>query len=208
MPSALWNSKDMEAANDAELIAHCRRREDAAWRELVRRYHRLVYAIPQRYGLDRHAATEIFTAVFSELWRSLDSVEQPDQIRAWLSTVARRRSLFLLREQARWVSLDQPAGEEWREPADPNPFGDEVLIAAEREQKIRNAIEDLPARCRALLDWLFYTDPPPAYDEIADRLGLSRNSIGFLRSRCLKKLRDAFEMQRIDNTRRSTTEPV
>lgn len=208
MPTMPRTAKELEGSDDAELVARCRQRDDAAWRELVRRYHRLVYVIAQRYGLDHHAAAEIFTAVFSELWRSLDQLEQPGQVRAWLSTVARRRSLFLLREQARWVSLDQADGEQWLEPADPNPFGDAVLIAAEREQEIQNAIETLSNRCRSLLEWLFYTDPVPAYEEIAARLGLSKNSIGFLRSRCLKKLRDAFEMRRIDNTRRSSTEPV
>jgi RNA polymerase sigma factor (sigma-70 family) len=202
------NVKGLEKLGDSELVTRCRQRDEAAWREMVWRYHRLVYSIAQRYGLDHHSATEVFTAAFSELWRSLDQIEQPDQVRAWLSTVARRRSLFLLREQARWVSLDQPAGEEWMEPIDPNPVGDTVLIAAEREQALRDAIDSLSSRCRSLLEWLFYTDPVPAYEEIAERLGLSRNSIGFLRSRCLKKLRDAFEMQRIGDTGRSTTEPV
>ena len=211
MPTTIRNSHGLENADDAELVARCRLREEAAWRELVRRYQRLVYSIPQRYGLDHHAATEIFTAVFSELWRSLDRVKQPAQVRAWLATVARRRSFLLLQERARWVSLDQPPGEEWgqwQELADPNPFGDDVLIAAEREQEIRIAIQSLPGRCRSLLEWLFYADPAPAYEEIAERLGLSKNSIGFLRSRCLKKLRDAFELQQVDNTGRNTTEPV
>lgn len=207
MPT-IWDSRGLEKADDVELVARCRQREEAAWRELVRRYQRLVYSIPQRYGLDHHAATEIFTAVFSELWRSLDQVKQPAQVRGWLATVARRRSFLVLQERARWVSLDQPAWDEWHELADPKAFGDEVLIAAEREQEIRDAIQSLSGRCRSLLEWLFYTDPAPAYDEIARRLGLSKNSIGFLRSRCLKKLRDAFEMQRTDNSRRNTTEPV
>lgn len=207
-PTPVRTSQGLEKIDDADLVARCRRHEDAAWRELVRRYQRLVYSIPQRYGLDQHAAAEVFTAVFAELWHSLDQVEQPAQVRAWLATVARRRSFLILRERARWVSLDQPESQEWLEPADPNPFGDDVLIAAEREQDIREAIQTLSGRCRTLLEWLFYADPAPAYDEIALRLGLSKNSIGFLRSRCLKKLRDAFEMQSMDHNRRTPPEPM
>ena len=173
-----------------------------AWRELVNRYQRLVYSIPQRYGLEAGIASEVFTATFSELWRCLDRLDQPEFVRAWLATVARRRSLAALREQSRWVSLDQSGADGWQEPTDPAPAGDEVLIAAEREQTMRDAIQDLPERCRELLGWLFFTEPVPAYDEIARRLGVSRNSIGFLRSRCLKKLKQAFHAQTPDSSAR------
>jgi len=36
---------------------------------------------------------------------------------------------------------------------------------------------------------LFYEQPPIPYDEVARRLGLATGSIGFIRGRCLKKLR-------------------
>lgn len=208
MSTVLWKSGGVQDESDAELFARCRDNDEAAWRELVRRYQRLVYSIPQRYGLDNQSATEIFTGVFTELWRNLHRIEQPEQVRAWLATVARRHSLVAAREQARWVSLDQPDAEEWREPTDSSPSGDDLLLAAEREQEMRAAIAMLPDRCRSLLEWLFYADPAPAYGEIAERLGLSRNSIGFLRSRCLKKLRDAFELQQVENTRRRSTSPI
>ena len=45
---------------DAELVARCQRGEAAAWRALVRRYQRPVYAVGRRAGL-----------------QGLDSVDQP-----------------------------------------------------------------------------------------------------------------------------------
>ncbi len=46
----------------------------------------------------------------------------------------------------------------------------------------------MPARCRKLVEMLFYGQPPPPYAEVAARLGLATGSIGFIRGRCLKKL--------------------
>jgi DNA-directed RNA polymerase specialized sigma24 family protein len=40
---------------------------------------------------------------------------------------------------------------------------------------------------------LFYEDPPLPYAEVATRLGLAEGSIGFVRGRCLKKLREQLE---------------
>ena len=36
---------------------------------------------------------------------------------------------------------------------------------------------------------LFYEQPPLPYNEVARRLGLATGSIGFIRGRCLQKLR-------------------
>jgi len=59
----------------------------------------------------------------------------------------------------------------------------------EREQSVREAIAALPDRCRELVQLLFYQQPPMPYDEVARKLGLATGSIGFIRGRCLKKLR-------------------
>jgi DNA-directed RNA polymerase specialized sigma24 family protein len=37
---------------------------------------------------------------------------------------------------------------------------------------------------------LFFEHPPRPYEEVASSLGLAVGSIGFIRGRCLKKLRD------------------
>lgn len=40
---------------------------------------------------------------------------------------------------------------------------------------------------------LFFDDPPRAYDEVARTLSLAKGSIGFIRGRCMDKLRSALE---------------
>ena len=180
--------------SDAELVAACRRGREDAWAALVARYQRLVFTVAHSHRLNPADGAEVFDAVFTEFWRALPRIEHPDQVRAWLVTVTRRHCLAHWRHQRRWVSLSDPDTAA-ADPPDPTPVGDAVLLEAEREHAMRTALDQLPTRCRRLLEWLFFTDPPPAYQEIGRRLGLAPNSIGFIRSRCLRKLRDAFEAQ-------------
>ena len=162
--------------------------------DAVNRYHGLVFSIPLRYGLAADDANEVFDAVFSELWRSVERLEQPERVRFWLMAVARRLSMAKRQSQRSLVSFADWDQLQLREPATGGELaGDAVLIAAQRSQHMKDALADLSHRCRELVEWMFYADPAPTYEEMARRLGVARNSLGFLRGRCLKQLRLAFE---------------
>ncbi|MFY9692037.1 MAG: sigma-70 family RNA polymerase sigma factor, partial [Candidatus Acidiferrales bacterium] len=59
----------------------------------------------------------------------------------------------------------------------------------EEEQRIRRVLDDLPPRCRQLMQMLFFEEPPRPYQEVARELGIAPGSIGFIRQRCLDRLR-------------------
>jgi hypothetical protein len=44
-----------------------------------------------------------------------------------------------------------------------------------------------------MINLLFFENPPLAYHQVAQKLKLATGSIGFIRGRCLKKLRKALE---------------
>ena len=66
-------------------------------------------------------------------------------------------------------------------------------MALEEESILREAIGQLSYRCRDLIQWLFYSDPIPHYREVAERMGVATNSVGFIRERCMRKLRALLE---------------
>jgi len=55
------------------------------------------------------------------------------------------------------------------------------------------SIVKLTERCQQVIKALFFEDPFPGYATIAARLGLSANSIGFTRDRCLERLGKLLE---------------
>jgi DNA-directed RNA polymerase specialized sigma24 family protein len=44
-----------------------------------------------------------------------------------------------------------------------------------------------------MLTMLFWEEPTPPYDEVAERLGMPLGSLGPTRGRCLEKLRERLE---------------
>src|SRR6185369_10459100 len=77
---------------DLQLVLACRRGDELAWERLIRRYQRLIYAIPLRDGLDHAQAAEVFQEVFTTLFQKLNDLEQPERLHAWLVTTARRKT--------------------------------------------------------------------------------------------------------------------
>ncbi len=185
--------------DDATLVARCRRGDEAAWRTLVMRYQRLVYAIVRRFGDDEHAAADVFQTVFSRLMQHLPKLADPSRLQAWIVTTAKREALLQRKRAQRTVSMhrtpdpgDGEAGgwaDDW-EPADDAASPEESLDELQQLHTVRQALEQMDERCRTLLGLLFRDeDERVPYDEVARRLGLPVGSIGPTRARCLGKLR-------------------
>lgn len=177
--------------SDLQLVLACRRGDQLAWEKLIRRYQRLIYAIPLRAGLDEDHAAEIFQDVFTTLFQKLNDLEQPEKLQAWLVTTTRRKTLHLISKaqvrQQSLVNTDEPPylATSIRDSA---PLPDEHLLMLEEQHRIRMALSSLDERCRALLEMLFYLPEPPSYADIATSLGIPEGSIGPTRARCLAKL--------------------
>jgi RNA polymerase sigma factor (sigma-70 family) len=177
--------------SDLELVLACRRGDQLAWEKLIRRYQRLIYAIPLRAGLDEDQAADIFQDVFTTLFEKLDDIEEPERIHAWLVTTARRKTWRLISTAQVRPRLDSYADLPANESAaiyDEAPLPDEQLLILEEQHRIRTALSLLDERCRNLLEMLFYRADRSSYAEIAASLGIPEGSIGPTRARCLEKL--------------------
>ena len=177
--------------SDLQLVLACRRGDQLAWEKLIRRYQRLIYAIPRRAGLDDDQAAEIFQDVFTTFFQKLNDIEEPERLQAWLVTTARRKTLRTISQIHRRPGADANADEPEDEVAgtpDQAPLPDEQLVILEEQHMVRMALSSLDPRCRTLLQMLFYRSEPASYTEIASALGIPEGSIGPTRARCLGKL--------------------
>lgn len=82
--------------SDRDLIRACRRGDSGAWKRLLKKYERLVFSIPLRYGLSREDAADILQATFTTLIQGFDDFSEEGNLGAWLATVAHRRTWRLL----------------------------------------------------------------------------------------------------------------
>src|SRR5215510_6653923 len=170
----------MEEQTDEALVRDCRRGSQAAWESLVKRYQRLIYAIPRRAGLNESASADVFQTVFAKLVERLDHIEQPDRIQAWLVTTARRETwrVILGNKSIRSISPSEDSELDEVDIPDNAPLPDEELIRLEQQHEVRTAVDSLDKRCRELLEMLFYRPALASYTEIAESLGMTTGSIG------------------------------
>lgn len=167
-----------EPAGDADLLRRCRRRESAAWDQLVGRYERLVYTVALQGGLTPENAADVTHATFVALIDALDRLRDDERLPSWLMTVARRQA-WRARNLGRWTATLDVAQDDTID-----PFADWATTTA-----LHDALATLGGTGRDLLVALYFDQETPSYAELARRLGRPVGGIGPLRSRCLSQLR-------------------
>jgi len=176
---------------NTRLVKECLGGNEQAWNLLVDRYKNLIYSIPIRYGLPPQDAADIFQVVCLDLFNELSRVREAEALQGWLIRVTTHKCYH-------WKRQQNPVNGEWDENgvedlSGGSPTAGDVMADLEREQLVRDSIEMLPPRCREMITLLFFEQPPQPYNEVAERLGLARGSIGFIRGRCLKRLKRILE---------------
>jgi RNA polymerase sigma factor (sigma-70 family) len=178
---------------DAKLIKECLQNNEEAWRALVDRYGRLVASIPRRLGIPPEDSADIFQGVFLDLFNELSRLREPGALPAWLIRVTTHKCYrWRRRRQSQGATPDSTVLETLGEDA---PVMSELMAALETEQTVRDAITLLPARCREMIELLFFEHPPLSYKEVAKRLRLATGSIGFIRGRCLQRMKEILEQK-------------
>lgn len=180
-------------SSDAHIIDACLEGDEKAWQALVSRYRRLVYSVPIKWGLSQDDAVDIYQAVWLDCFRQLSSLRDMERLQPWLIRVAVRKC-YRFSQEKRARSEDEMTEAIMDDIVDEE--SPDVLIAEiDREQLIRTALDQLTPRCREIIHALFFEDPRPSYQELASRLGLSLNSIGFTRERCLNSFKKILAEQ-------------
>ncbi|MFZ0785467.1 MAG: sigma-70 family RNA polymerase sigma factor [Candidatus Acidiferrales bacterium] len=171
---------------DRRLVRECLDGKDEAWSILIDKYKNLIFSIPVKYHFSQDDASDIFQAVCLELLAELPKLRKPEALPKWIIQVTAHKCLHGKKYAQRNESTDpnDPAFEQ-STPA----RAENILREAEEEQRIRRVLDDLAPRCRQLMQMLFFEEPPRPYQEVARELGIAPGSIGFIRQRCLDRLR-------------------
>jgi RNA polymerase sigma factor (sigma-70 family) len=167
---------------DAQLVARCRAGEEEAWRELVDRFSRYVYAIAvQGFRLSEADAEDVYQEVFARAYERLRDLREDEAIKPWLAQLTRRLCI----DSRRASSREQPSDDEVTEGVD------EVLARLDEALAVHEALALLPDHCQEILDRFFARDE--SYRTIGEALQLPAGTIASRISRCLVKLREGLE---------------
>jgi RNA polymerase sigma factor (sigma-70 family) len=170
------------AMSDRELVARCRAGDDGAWRELVDRFARYVYAIAvQAFRLPEHDAEDVFQEVFAKAYEHLARLRDGEALRPWIAQLTRRACIDRLRLASRVQVTEQVELNEV----------DDTLQRLDEALSVHEALASLSPECREILDRFFARDE--SYRTIAEELDLPSGTIASRISRCLAKLKAVME---------------
>ena len=167
---------------DAQLVARCRTGDHDAWRELVDRFSRYVYAIAvQGFKLPEHDAEDVFQEVFTRAYEHLHKLRDDEAIRPWLAQLTRRLCIDRLRAGSTEQFDDEV------EIAD----ADDTIARLDESLAVHEALAGLPDNCQEILDRFFARDE--SYKTIGESLDIPAGTIASRISRCLSKMKSQLE---------------
>jgi RNA polymerase sigma-70 factor (ECF subfamily) len=175
------------AAEDREAVARMVDGNTDGLTALYDRHGRLVYSLALRIVRDSGDAEDVTQEVFVQAWRQADRFDTTrGSVAAWLLTVARARSIDLLRRRrARPQPADGPA---IVDSSDGAPGQDVRFEWAERADAVRTALESLPLVQRLTIELAFFEGL--THNEIAEQLEVPLGTVKSRVRQGLLRLRD------------------
>jgi len=173
-----------DAGEDMRLVARIRAGDQQAMSELYDRYSRVVYAVALRVLQDTAAAEDVLQDIFLQLWRNPDAFDASrGSLAAWLSVIARHRSIDRLRKRRPEVDIEEcvVAG------------GPDLRNETERAlviEKIRGALSQMDPNQRYALELAYFQGL--THSEIAEKTGEPLGTIKTRIRSALQQLRAKF----------------
>ena len=184
------------------LVALAATGDEAAWRELVDRYSRRVFALIRARCGRRDLAEEITQSVFATVCVKLTSGEYGEQGRfeSWLFRVAINRVRDEIRRQRRHAAPTDPSGFVRLASDEPDDrHGDDEQQSAELAA-LRSAVAELGERDREIIHLRHHAQL--SFKQMAELLDEPMGTLLARHHRALRKLRDIMEQSTSGDTRK------
>ena len=187
---------ELASATDQEVVALARHGQDAAYRELVRRYERPVFSLVYRMVRDRELAEDLSQETFVKALNAIESYRPEFKFSSWIFKIANNAAIdHLRRRELDTLSLDGSPHAETPEAIEATALqiGDrqetalEEVEARELGGEIEMAISRLRPEYRSCI--LLRHVEGRAYEEIAEILGLPLGTVKTYIHRARNELR-------------------
>ena len=183
--SEVTNASDTH--DDDELVRRAAAGDDDAFRQLVERWERPVFAFLARMLDSREDAEDLTSETFLRIHRAAPRYRPDGKFKSWLFRIAGNLARSELRRRAvvRWVGLESAP-----EPATDRTAGD----AVETQELVRNALAELPARQRQAMLLRHYQEM--SYKEIAGAMDTTVSAVETLLYRASQNLKSRLREPR------------
>jgi RNA polymerase sigma-70 factor, ECF subfamily len=179
-------TNDYSTKSDAELVVLCQQKDQAAFKQLVKRHERTVYALLYRLAPDWRDTSDLAQEVFIRMWARIDTLRSPNAFKSWMSQIVTNLFYDELRKRPRQlptVSMDSTEGMEeedapTRDIPDSKDGPEQLFQRDELATAVSSAIQSLPEQFRTTI--ILRELQGLAYEEIAHAMGCD---VGTVKSR-------------------------
>ncbi|GGC22491.1 DNA-directed RNA polymerase sigma-70 factor [Parapedobacter defluvii] len=177
-----------EDKNEKELLAQIQYGSQLAFRLLFERYHPFVYAFSRRITHSEELAEEIVQDVFLKIWLDRERLNTVDHFPAYLNRIVRNHCFNVLRKLASETKhmAEHLVG---FEEADHSTV--ENLDYKDVKRILDEAVESLPAQQKRV--YQLCHQEGLKYEEAAERLNLSPQTVHAYMKEALRKIRAHFK---------------
>jgi len=168
--------------DDRQLIALAADGDQQAFAQLVQRHQDKIFNLAFRYTRDRQDAEELTQEIFFKAWRHAGSFRGEAAFATWLYRLGINACLNHRNKKKTRPDHLPLSGEHAAEGA----LAGAELVAAERELRLKNAMDSLPARQRLALVLASFEEQ--SYEEIAVVMEVSVASVESLLFRARQNL--------------------
>ena len=153
--------------------------------QLVDQYYESVFRFAYRLSGTSHAAEDISQQAFLDAQRKLDTLRDPDKVRAWLFMIVRNLYRRRIRDS---VTHGEFALEVLVDPVDQKRDSDKRVEQALDSESLQQVLNELPEEFRSVLLLFYFREL--SYREIAEQLDVPIGTVMSRLSRGKKQLRE------------------
>lgn len=155
--------------NEKELLLQVAAGDETAFRQLFQQWHQLLAGYVFRITESKELTEEIVQDVFLKIWMTRETLGEIENFKHYLLVVSRNQSFDVLKKQLR----QEHQKREWEKENKLRAVPDET--SPDYSSLIDEAIDSLPARRKEV--YLLSRHERLTYQEVADRLGISKESV-------------------------------
>lgn len=175
--------------SDVELIQSVLAGNQADFKSLMERYQQKVFSYLYRFLYEnRDAAEDVTQSAFIKFYQSLEKFDQSKPVQPWIFRIAHNEAANHLRTVSRKKESRLDDGQ-WDKIA--NPDEKQGMETEEQTVLINKALEKIKTKYREVIVLHYFEEK--SYQEIAEILNTSTNSVGTLLRRGRLKLQDILK---------------
>ena len=211
-PTQAHSRPALTAAEEADLVARLRARDERAFEALVDRYYGMMLAVARGYVRTRAVAEEVVQEAWVGVLNGIDRFEGRSSLKTWIMRIVVNIAISRGEREARSVPFSsfEPGGDEpavdperfradgegfpghWRAyPGNWASLPDDALLGRETVEVIKAAIEDLPDAQRVVITMRDVAGCSP--EEVSGALDVSDGNQRVLLHRARSHVRTALE---------------